>query len=237
MFCCQCYQYDVSVFGNEHLECGSALATKAYSDALTDIGDVSFVEKEAVLLIENGYVDMLDYQYYITISKSEAKVLGYSEEAYECLSYNLELGNEMLRKLIEEWEKDSTISTYSIQDVTCKDLDFVLVDYSLKNRSEVITFPSGVLRASGQEVVETKTYFPHEARGVFADCMCAAAPMGVNVVYTRVMDTVFSESCVYRGAFTVNIAASGTNVTVAYQTTDSYGGTCAWHAYGNNNVE
>lgn len=190
------------------------------------------IELEAYDIVEAGFVQMINNRYVIQLSKSEAIDMGYSVEAYELLAYHLELGNDMIAKLIKEWELDPTISSYSIFDFTGKDVEISDTAYSLKSRSESIALPSGVLRSSGQEVVETRTYFPHEATHILADCICNVAPLGVNNVYTKVMDTVYSGSCVYRGTFSVNIAASGTNVTVAYQTTDSNGGTCSWIAQG-----
>lgn len=225
--CCQCYRYDVSYV--EDIQLGEVISTKTH---LIQSEEVS-LEKEALSILEDGYVGMCNNQYYIAISISEAERLGYSPEAYDLLSYNLEMGNEMLKALVADWESDPTISSYSISDFTGREVEIVPVAHSLKSRSENVTLPSGILRASGQEVVETRQYFPHEARGILADCLCSGAQLGVNVVYTKVMDTVYSGSCIYKGVFTVSIAASGTNVTVAYQTTDSYGGTCSWEAYGN----
>ena len=193
---------------------------------------MSDTQVDAYRLIEDGYIEMVDYQYRIKINESEACELGYSILGYRELQSSLDEANKMLDALILSYESDSTVYSYTITDCTYGKVNIepVIGIPSVKTSQEGIHIPKpeGRFDVSDNRPYSATFFAPYNMTGVIGECYCKSAPFGINTLSTKTMGMVYTGACVYVGTITLDVAASNTNVTVTYQTTDSNGGICNW---------
>lgn len=151
---------------------------------------------DAYLLIEDGYLEMTDNQYHLTLSRTDARKLGYSVDGYNVLSELIDEINAMLCERIKEWENNPEITTYEITDYTYSDMveEPQLSLASLQTRSEQeVVMPSGYLTSTDVSHSYVEINGPKEMAKIGGTCF--SDPEGYHIchmVETRVGFTVNS---------------------------------------------
>lgn len=101
--------------------------------------NVNSSQDEINKLFDEKCIVMFDNQYIITITEAEALNLGVSKETYRQMCLELELGNKMLRDLINEYENDPTVTSWTIEDCTYQKPGEYDIDHNIplvKTRTE-----------------------------------------------------------------------------------------------------
>lgn len=179
-------------------------------------------------LIEGRFVDFVNNQYVITITKEEALAEGISEKEYDDFFKTITEGNFILTEIIDSCVnagRDVIVESCIYEDNTVNSAIPIL-----KTAGETVVFPYGTISTIGQEYgYASVEVLPIEMRSV--DCSCysnvAIVPMQVVVASSLGVDNVKSGFGQY---IKLNVPFSATNVPggIKYKTTDSNGGKCTW---------
>lgn len=185
-------------------------------------------EEEKHPLIAGHYVDFIDNQYIINISKEEAVERGISEKSYDDFLNSVTIGNRLLASIIDSCKsvgKDVMVST-CIYDEYQNDTETISIS-RLKTRSE--SLPSGRITTTGQETGKYGFFVPINMKSVDFDCYSYTSPLAMQVVIAESWNIQDIKSSIGQHV-TMNATFSVTNVPggVQYKTSDSNGGTCAW---------
>lgn len=136
------------------------------------------------MLIEDGYLEMTDNQYRLTLSRKEAKELGYSVDGYDALCDLIDNTNAKLQKRIKEWENDPEITSYEITDCTYSEnvSEPQISLASLQTRSEQdVVMPSGYLTSADASHSYAQVNGPKEMTKIGGTCF--SDPEGYHVCH------------------------------------------------------
>ena len=179
-------------------------------------------------LIEGHYVDFVNNQYEVTISKDEAIEIGISADSYDEFLELVSKTNNLIQETIEECVEtsDTVIVVSNLYDTPNSYVNLPIA----KTRAEPTnTMPSGTIQTNGQEEGMNPMTLPREMKFVICDCYARAAPAAGHVVTTKVFGgTKVGTGIGQHTGIKVGVSASGTVGGIYYKTTDSNGGICAW---------
>lgn len=188
-------------------------------------------EDETHPLIEGHYVDFINNQYVINITKEEAVERGISEESYNELLYSITAGNRILMSIIDSCKnvgKQFTVST-TLYDENNSNINKQSIP-RIKIPSESTTLPNGRITTNGQEEGRS-TFAKLPINMVYVNCNCYsnAAPFPTQIVVANSWDIPDIKSGIGKN-LTLKAKFTVTNVPgeIRYSTSDSNGGTCAW---------
>lgn len=181
-------------------------------------------------LIEGHYVEFINNQYVINITKEEAVERGISEESYDELFNSITVGNRLLTAIIDSCK--NTGKKVVVSTCIYDDNNEAVSKYSIsriKTRNEAMKIPSGRITTTGQEYGKYGFFVPSYIKSINFDCYSKAALLPMQIVIAETWDIQDIKSGIGQHV-TMNARFSVTNVNggVQYATSDSNGGTCAW---------
>lgn len=189
------------------------------------------IEREIHPLIKGHYVDFVNNQHVITITKEEAKAVGIQEDCYDELANAFVEGNRMLKELVDSCLNagDSVCVESGIYDFE-REVNFIDRTKMRREVTAPIVQPSGTISTNGQE---TGSYgfskIPWYTTSVVCNCYSRTAFWPTQIVSTNSLGVVrFKLDYGQSVNITVGFAASNTAGSISYKTSDSNGGICAW---------
>lgn len=218
--CASCYQEEDTTF-----EFQSDLANGYKTRSINN------VEEQKHPLIEGHYVDFINNQYVINITKEEAAERGISEESYDELFNSITVGNRLLMSIIDSYK--SAGKQFTVSTTLYDDNNSTINKYSIpriKDPSESGTLPNGRITTKGQEEGKS-TFAKLPISMVYVNCNCYsnAALFPTQIVIANSWNIPDIKSGIGKN-LTMKVKFSVTNVPgeIRYSTSDSNGGTCAW---------
>ena len=179
-------------------------------------------------LIEGHYVDFVNNQYVITISKEDALKTGISEACFDDFSRTIEKGNRLLSAVIDSCIREGCEVNVSanIYNNRRKTRSFP----RKKRFGETSVFPSGTITTYGTEYGKQDiSLIPPAMASVIFDCYTNDEGYYVQIVIAEssgvcdIRSGVGSYVSLNASFYTTNVSGS-----VQYATTDHHGGTCLW---------
>ncbi len=201
------------------------ILTVSCSDILSDYELSEYdCQKQAVEIIELGYLSFVDQQYQLDLDLIDAIALGYSSKAYEMLVAKIDEFNEIITQELNRWRIDKNITEVRISDATYSKFKDEPFNYETKEVSI-----NGVIEAYDNSPHE-ETYMlpPVEASSIIANCFARNYPFGGSTVTTIQGSIVDIQSVMFQQEMEVRINYTNSALTVRYQTTCSGGGICSW---------
>lgn len=179
-------------------------------------------------LIEGHYVDFVNNQYEVTISKDEAIEIGISADNYDEFLELVFKTNNLIQETIDKCVEtsDTVIVVSNLYD---NPKNYVNLPIAKTRAEPTNTMPFGTIQTNGQEEGMNPMTLPHSMRFVICDCYARAALAAGHVVTTKVFGgTMVGTGMGQHTGIKVGVSASGTVGGIYYKTTDSNGGICAW---------
>ena len=180
-------------------------------------------------LINDGYIDYIDNQYVIKISKRQALAKGISKDYYNELEISIAKGNEMLRKIIDSCtaKGNTVIVESSLYSDNSKRYS---LSRTLSTDPEANELPRGLIVTTGQETGKAGVErLPTIMRSVKCNCLSNVALVPIQIVVASSFGNSNIKSGVGKNLnLHVGFPASNVPGGIEYSTTDSYGGRCAW---------
>ena len=180
-------------------------------------------------LIEGHYVDFVNNQYVITISREEALKKGITEACFDDFSRTIEDGNRLLSAVIDSCVKEGytvNVSANIYDNNRRKTTSFP----RRKRFGETSVFPSGTITTYGTEYGKQDiSLIPPAMASVIFDCYTNDEGYYVQIVIAEssgvcdIRSGVGSYVSLNASFYTTNVSGS-----VQYATTDHHGGTCLW---------
>lgn len=181
-------------------------------------------QKQAVEIVELGYLSFVDQQYQLDLDLIDAIALGYSSKAYEMLVAKINEFNEIITQELNHWRTDKNITEVRISDATYS--KFKVDPFNCETKEFSINGVIETYDNSPQE--ETYMLPPVEASSITANCFARNYPFGGSMVTTIQGSIVDIQSVMIQQEVEVRINYTNSALTVRYQTTYSGGGICSW---------
>ena len=189
--------------------------------------NTAFLESREASLVAAEYLSLVDNQYVLNLTQEEAILLGISDFDYQRITKEIKCTNAEILKHLDDPNFIITEPNAQNED----DTEIPLVSTRIKTKTEVSS--PRTIQTSGQEVGTDGGWAPMEAKEVHFNCFTYAAIAPIYQVTTKSLGHTFAKSQVgvigKNILIVVPIAASNTDVTVTFQTSDSNGGMCTWN--------
>ena len=204
------------------------LEEDSYDDYEETRGTVADKYQATHPLIEGHYVDFVNNQYVITISKEDALKKGISEACFDDFSRTIEKGNRLLSAVIDSCIREGCEVNVSanIYNNRRKTRSFP----RKKRFGETSVFPSGTITTYGTEYGKQDiSLIPSDMASVNFDCYTYDEDSHVQIVIAEssgvsdIRSGVGSYVSLNARFFAANVSGS-----VQYATTCDTGGMCLW---------